>query len=670
MDEEKADSAFVVHVPSKLGARGTHSLSDDSTHFGAGGAGKDVLPDALVSDSTVAIRQPDGTELLRNGKGADNNCMLKSLVTAMSCGLNLLCCKLNIVGPEQYIITRNLQGETAVLGAGERGAIYAWKLVLSSVEVRHIAEDEPIERGPLKVVPVPAGHYRMAYNVVSRQPLLLKAGLHVIDDAEIGLTRDAHGNYAGPVPVTARHIRNGTTHIIRVADGEVLCCRLDNKAYMIDGPRVVSIDDATFEFVKLAKCTEPYIFIDDIHRFAIEEGTIGAIIADGVGRLLTSEDRGIIHAKEIVLVTDPDSGSFIYSIDTERIRAGNLARIKIPATMVGIGVDGEGSLRILPTGVHEFRDDPDFRYYGSISSEQHPMKVCGLRETAGDSGEASFDVTFAFRVNISDAEAVKKVYHNLGKNAAEVAEKVRAMVVQKALSAFGHCDLGARQETLESRGISDVTHKSAEAGSVVAPTFDAAGLPPAAVSVKDILVGELMNDSESSLRSVLQNRFGVTLDYIGIEQLAMPEALAAQMQKQAIATAAGRAHVLEAEAEAAAAKARAQGEREVLQIKARTDKSLAEIRAEAKLIGARAEADAIREVGAARKEALSDLAPEAVQVMIAREAGEAIREGHTTLIGQGVDSVAAMMGVRASFAKAGEPLPDVSGGAARRAGGK
>lgn len=512
---------------------------------------------------------------------------------------------------------------------------------------------------------MPSGFYRLAYNVVTGKPMLLKSGLHVIDNPEIALVRGIGGDYVGPVPVTRQHIRNGTTHIVRINDGEVFTCRLDNKAYMVDGPRVLSVDDDTFEFVKIAKCTEPYIAIDNIHRFAIEEGQIAAVIVDGVGRLLTSEDSGIILARELVLVKHHTSQSFLYSIDSERIRAGNLARIKIPATMVGIGVDGDGSLRILKTGVHVF-DDPDFRYYGSISSEQHPMKVKGLRETAGDSGEASFDVTFAFRVDISDAEAVKKVYNNLGKNAAEVAEKVRAMVIQKALSAFGHCDLGARQDALESRGISDVTHPSAggtAAGgaggaTVVAPTAsDAAeaGVPPPGaaqiVSVKDILVGELMDDGETSLRMVLQNRFGVILDYVGVEQLKMPEELAAQMQKQAIATAAGRAHVLEAEAEAAAAKARAEGEREVLQIKARTDKSLAEIRAEAKLIGAKAEADSIRQVGAANKDALAGLEPEAVQVMVARETGDAIRAGNTTLIAEGVESLASMIGIRGALEK-------------------
>lgn len=87
--------------------------------------------------------------MLRHGKGVDNHGFLKGLLTTLTCGLNV-CMKSTIVGPEQYIIMRNLEGQTGVLGSGEHGAVFAWKLLLSDTEVRGIAEDEPIERGAFR----------------------------------------------------------------------------------------------------------------------------------------------------------------------------------------------------------------------------------------------------------------------------------------------------------------------------------------------------------------------------------------------------------------------------------------------------------------------------------------------------------------------------------------
>lgn len=608
----------------------------------------------------VSFRNADGTDMLRKGKGVDNPFILKALCSLFTLGC-APCCATKVLGPHQYVIVKNIRGETGVLGAGEKGDIFAWKLLLSDPEVRAIGDSEPVVRGPLKIVPVPAGHYRMAFNVVTRKPMFLRAGLHVIDDPEIALVPGKR-----PTPVVKQHITSGTSHIVRVMDGEILCYRLQNEAAMLEGPCVIELDDPTFEFGGIYSCNEHYIHINDIHRFAIPEGRLGAVIVDGHGRFISDADRTIFRARELLLV---GPAKWIYSVDDERIRAGNRVRIKVQATMVGIAVDGDGTLRILPTGVHYF-DDPDFRFYGAISSEQHPIKIKGLRETAGDSGEATFDVTFAYRIDISDVEAVKRVYNNLGRNSDEVADKVKSMVVQKALSAFGHCDLGNRQEGLEARGVASVASKKAGAGgaataaggSYVPATMDADHVPPPDSSVKDIIVGELMGDAEGSLKEVLCNKFGILLDYVGIEQIQMPVELAREMQKQAIATAAGRANVLEAEADAAAAKARAAGDRDVLEIRASTDKSLAELRAKAKLIGARAEAEAIREVGAAKKEALSGLSDEAVRVMIAREAGEAIRDGHATLVGQGIDGIAAMMG--ASGKVAGGKSTIVAGAAA------
>ena len=106
---------------------------------------------------------------------------------------------------------------------------------------------------------------------------------------------------------------------------------------------------------------------------------------------------------------------YIFDFNTEYIKTGNLIRITIQATMVGIAVDGKGELHILPTGVHEFNDS-NFKYYGSISSEQHSVKIDKLSETAGDSGEAEFDISFAYRIDIDDHESVIKVYTNLDKN--------------------------------------------------------------------------------------------------------------------------------------------------------------------------------------------------------------------------------------------------------------
>lgn len=296
-------------------------------------------------------------------------------------------------------------------------------------------------------------------------------------------------------------------------------------------------------------------------------------------------------------------------------------------------------MHILPTGIHFF-SDPNFKYYGSISSEQHPIKISGLRETAGDSGEATFDLAFAYRIDIDNHDAVKKVYKNLDKDPSDITEKIKSMVVQKALSAFAHCNLGSRQSDLEKTGINSITgpKKSTELS-------DSTAL----ISIKDIIVDELMNPNEGSLKEIMASKFGIILDYVGIEQIQIPKELATQMQKQAIATASGRANILEAESQAASSRAIAEGKRSVLQIEAETDKSLAEIRSESQIIAAKAEAESIQLVGEAKKKALENLSESAVQIMISKEVSSAIREGKTTLVSKDVSDLASMIAMRSSI---------------------
>ena len=233
------------------------------------------------------------------------------------------------------------------------------------------------------------------------------------------------------------------------------------------------------------------------------------------------------------------------------------------------------------------------------------------------------------------------------------------MVIQKALSAFAHCNLATRQHGLEEHGIRSITN-TVDSGSsnknVIEKSVDTIipteshnnivddSVPPE-TSIKDVIVGELMNNTNESLKSVLLNKFGIILDYVGIEQIKIPDELAVQMQKQAIATASGRANILEAESKAASAKAIAEGDREVLKIKADTDKALAEIRAKAQLIAAEAVAAAIRKVGEAKKETMNGLSKEAVQIMVSKEVAAAIRAGKTTLISKSASDLATMIGM-------------------------
>ena len=593
----------------------------------------------------LTYREPDGINELQNGRGVDNGCALKFLSTVCSLGI-VLCYKTTYLNPDEYIVMSNLTGEVGILGPGSQGEVYSWKLLLSTCKVHNINSSTLIQSGPLKIVPVSAGTYGIAYDISTRKTIFLKEGMHVINDPNITVTNQIN------IPVTQSHITYGTSHIVRVNNGMIFTYRLNNTPHLVEGPQVFEIDNNTFEYGDLYSATTFHIEIDNIHRFAIPEGNFAAVIIDGSGRFITSEDRGIITTRELIKVSKSKAVSkkdsiitndngYIYDYDTEYVRAGNVVRIKIQATMVGIAIDGKGELNILATGIHFF-SDANFKYYGAISSEQHPIKITGLRETAGDSGEATFDLAFAYRIDIDNHDAVKKVYKNLDKDPKDITDKIKSMVVQKALSAFAHCNLGSRQFGMEEKGISSITEQSKSSELSTSTAF---------VSIKDIIVDELMDSHEGSLKEVMSTKFGIILDYVGIEQIQIPKELAVQMQKQAIATASGRASVLEAHAQAEAACAIAEGKRSVLQIEADTDKALAETRAKSRVIAAKAEAESITLVGNAKKEALEELTTEAAQIMIAKEVSAAIQNGNTTLIAKDVSDIGSMMMMKDVFNK-------------------
>ena len=76
---------------------------------------------------------------------------------------------------------------------------------------------------------------------------------------------------------------------------------------------------------------------------------------------------------------------------------------------------------------------------------------------------------------------------------------------------------------------------------------------------------------------------------------------------------------------------------------------MAEIRARAKLIDADADAKAIEMVESAKKAAVNDISPAALQLMIAKEIAKALANGNSTMISTGVQDTARMMGVMSAL---------------------
>lgn len=139
-------------------------------------------PEKLSSsqyETCLTYRDPDGNHELLYGKGVDNECFLKFLSCIFTGGI-IACCQTIYLNPDEYIIMKNITGEVGVLGPGDTGSVYSWKLLLSRNKVHNIKSNDSVQSGPLKIVPVNAGTYSVAYDVNTRNTIFLKAGLHII----------------------------------------------------------------------------------------------------------------------------------------------------------------------------------------------------------------------------------------------------------------------------------------------------------------------------------------------------------------------------------------------------------------------------------------------------------------------------------------------------------
>jgi regulator of protease activity HflC (stomatin/prohibitin superfamily) len=187
--------------------------------------------------------------------------------------------------------------------------------------------DVVITNGPISIIRVTPGHLGLATS--SKQPVLLGAGLHYINDPSF--------EWQGDQNVTAStHIKNGPMSLVRVRPGHVGLATI-NKAPIILDAGMHFVVEPTFELVDIKSVNDDLIELGPVKIIRVGPGMVGLATRNGQPLLL---DVGVhfINEPSFKMEVQPFRRQ-----DDALITLGPVNVILVPrGKIVPVVVNGEG----------------------------------------------------------------------------------------------------------------------------------------------------------------------------------------------------------------------------------------------------------------------------------------------------------------------------------------
>jgi len=234
---------------------------------------------------------------------------------------------------------------------------------------QNVAASVHIQNGPLSLVRVKPGHVGLA--TINKAPVILDAGLHFVVEPTFEL-----------VEVTSVNndlIELGPVKIVRVGPGRIGLATMNGRPVLLDqGVHFVNEPSFQMDAEPFRRQDDALITLGPVNVILVPRGKIVPVVVNGEGHFLL-EGRHTINQARFTINCAVNDGRISYkSLTDEYVAAGTRHRIVVPRGKLGLALE-QGEPVIYEPGSTHLVNSALFEYKGSVDVTKQVVEHGSLK---------------------------------------------------------------------------------------------------------------------------------------------------------------------------------------------------------------------------------------------------------------------------------------------------